>query len=122
MSKGKIMIIDDDPGFLELMRDYFKPLHYEVRIIDNLEDAIHQFRRDRPGVVLLDFNMPLVTGEKFLQLLQGIDPMIRVIVITGHIPEEVEEKFKGLGYFAFFIKSDLSLEKVKEKVDEALSY
>ena len=122
MTKKKILVVDDEIGFTQLLVDYFKPLSYEIKAATNLEDALNVFRNDKPKVVLLDFNMPLVTGEQFLPLLQNVDPMVRVIIITGHIAEEVEEKFKGLGYYAFFKKGDLSLEQLRAKVDEALSY
>ncbi len=122
MAKKKILVVDDEQGFLQLMRDYFKPLGYDVNIASNLEDAIVAFRQERPKVVLLDFNMPLITGEKFLPLLQSVEPMVRAIVVSGCLVEEVEEKFKGLGYFAFFRKGDLSLEKLRQSVDEALAY
>ena len=122
MTKKKILVVDDEDGFLQLMRDYFKPLGYDIRGASNLEDAIVTFRQERPKVVLLDFNMPLITGEKFLPLLQSVEPMVRAIVVTGCLAEEVEEKFKGLGYYAFFRKGDLSLEKLRQSVDEALAY
>ena len=120
--KHKLMIVDDEVGYSQLMVDYFKYHGYDVAAANNLEDALNMFKRERPRVVLLDFNMPIMTGEKFLPLFQGIDPTVRVIVISGVIEEEVEEKFKGMGYFAFFRKGDLSLEKVKQKVAEALGY
>ena len=122
MVKKKIMVVDDEPAFLQLMVDYFSSQGFEVFPASNLEDTITVFRREKPKVILLDFNMPLATGEKLLPLLQSVDPMVRVIVVSGFIEEEVEEKFKGLGYFAFFKKGDLSLEVVKEKVEEALEY
>ncbi len=105
-----------------MLVNYFKSHDYDVNAAGNLEEAVVSCRRQRPKVVLLDFNMPVVTGEKFLPILQGIDPEIRVIVISGCLEQEVEEKFRGLGYFAFFEKGNLLLEKVKEKVDEAFLY
>lgn len=122
MFKGTILIVDDDPVFSSMLKEYFKSHGYDVFMATNHENAINTFRRQQPKVVLLDFNMPVVTGEKFLSILQDINPMIRVIVVTGCIKEEVEEKFKGLGYFAFFEKGSLSLERVKDKVVEALAY
>ncbi len=122
MTKKKIMVVDDEPAFLQLMVDYFNAQGFEVFPAINLEDTITIFRREKPKVILLDFNMPLATGEKLLPLLQSVDPTVRVIVVSGFIEEEVEEKFKGLGYFAFFKKGDLSLEVVKAKVEEALEY
>jgi len=122
MSKKKIMVVDDEPGYSQLMVDYFKFHGYDVTAAKNMSEAVNLFRKERPPVVLLDFSMPVVTGEQVLPMLQNIDPAVRVIVISGVIEEEVEEKFKGLGYFSFFKKGDLSLEKVKEKVEEAFSY
>ena len=121
MADKKLLVIDDEPAFAEMVVEYFRTAGYDIRAAHNLEDAITVFRQHRPRVVLLDFNMPMVTGEKFLPILQNLNPMVKVIVITGCLEEEVESKFKGLGYFGFFEKGNLSLEKVKKKVDEGLS-
>ena len=122
MANRKLMVVDDDPAFLRLIEEYYKNHGFDVATADNLESAISLFRRQRPKVVILDFNMPIVSGEKFLPILQSVDPKVRVIVVTGYLQEEVEEKFKGLGYFAFLKKGDLSLETLQAKVDEALKY
>lgn len=118
----KILVIDDEPNFSQMVVEYFKNSGYDVQFANNVEDAIRVFKKQRPKVVLLDFNMPIVNGDKFLPILQDLEPTVRVIVISGYIEEEVEEKFKGLGYFAFFEKGALSLETVRGKVDEALNY
>ena len=122
MKKNKLLIIDDDLGFLLMAADYFKSHGYKVYTADTGDQAVRIYKRERPKVVLLDFNMPLMTGEKLLPLLQSVDPAVRAIVVTGCIGEEVEERFKGLGYYAFFDKGSLSLESLEEKVKEALNY
>ena len=121
MADKKLLVIDDEPTYVEMVVEFFRTAGYDVRSASNLEDAVRTFRQLKPKVVLLDFNMPMVTGDKFLPILQSLDPSIRVIVVTGCAESEVEEKFKGLGYFAFFEKGDLSLAKVRQKVDEALA-
>ncbi len=120
MNDKKILVIDDEPAFVGLVVEYFNNLGYDARSALNLEDAIKVFRSQKPNVVLLDFNMPMVTGDKFLPILQSMNPHVRVIVVTGCLQDEVEAKFKGLGYFWFFEKGDLSLEKMHAKVEEAL--
>lgn len=120
MAINKLLVVDDEPAFGQMIEQYFKPHGYEVFFTTQLEEAISLFRRHRPRVALLDFNMPLITGEKFMPVLQSMDPLVRVIVVTGHLGEDVEEKFKGLGYYAYFEKGNLSLEMLKAKVDEAL--
>ncbi len=121
MRDKKLLVIDDDSSFSMLVVEFFKSLGYDARAANNFEDAITVFKSQKPAVVLLDFNMPMVTGEKFLPILESMNPHVRVIVITGCLQEEVEAKFKGLGYFAFFEKGNLPLEKVKTKVEEALA-
>lgn len=121
MLEKKLLVIDDEPNFAALVVEFFKNAGYDARMALNLEDAITVFRSQKPSVVLLDFNMPMVTGEKFLPILQTINPHVRVIVVTGCLQEEVEQKFKGLGYYGFFEKGDLSLEKVHSKVEEAIT-
>lgn len=122
MTSKKILVVDDEPGFTQLIVEYFRSMGYETASASNAEEGLRIFKRQRPRVVLLDFNMPLVTGDKFLPAVQELDPMVKVIVMTGCVEEEVEEKFRGLGYFYFFEKGSLSLDKLKLKVDEALSY
>ena len=121
MAAKKLLIVDDEPSFTQLVIEYFRSQGYEAYSANNLEEAINQFKTQRPKVVILDFNMPLVTGEKLLPILQSLEPSVRVIVVTGCLEEEVEDRFKGLGYFGFFEKGTLSLDKLRHKVDEALS-
>ena len=116
-----MLVIDDDPGFAEMVLTYFRGAGCDARAALNLEDAITIYRQQRPKVVILDFNMPMVTGEKFLPILRDMDPSVNVIIVTGCLEAEVERKFKGLDYFAFFEKGNLSLEKLKQKVHEALA-
>ncbi len=116
----QIMILDDDPVFAKTLADYFRINRYEVIEANNLEDAINRYRHKKPKVVLMDFNMPIVSGEKFLPILQSMEPLVKAIVVTGELSENVKESFRGLGYYAFFEKGGLSLEKLRAKVDEAL--
>ena len=110
MAEKKILVIDDEPSFVQMVVEFFRIAGYDARAALNLEDAITAFRQQKPKVVLLDFNMPMVTGEKFLPILQNLNPSVKIIVVTGCLQEEVEQRFKGLGYFAFFEKGNLSLD------------
>lgn len=120
MPKAGILIIDDDKAFAEMLSEFFRGHKYTVAVASTLEEVHQKFQQIRPGVVLLDYSMPVLSGDKMISLLQSLDPMIRVIVITGFPESEVEERFKGLGYFAFFRKGDLELANLKIKVEEAL--
>ncbi len=122
MASKKILVVDDEPGFSQLIAEYFKAMGYDVHCANNVEDAVNLFRKYSHRVVILDFDMPILTGDSFLPILQGMDPAVRAIVVSGCLEEEVEEKFRGLGYFHFFEKGALSLESLRQKVEEAFTH
>lgn len=120
-ARRKVLIVDDDVSYGKMMVALLKVLGYEAILSNHFDDAIEAFRRHRPSVVLLDYNMPLVSGDKFLPLLQQMDPMVRVLVVSGCDETEITESFQGMGYFGFIAKGSLSAESLKEKLNEAFS-
>src|SRR5215216_5918206 len=100
--KKRLMIVDDDPSFLDLMQDYFVSHQYGVACVDDAVKALSTMREKGFKVVVLDYSMPEVMGNELIAMLQHINPQARFIIVTGLRSEEVEQKFKGLGYFACF--------------------
>src|SRR5687767_8572905 len=119
--KRKLLIVDDDKGFLDLLRGYFASHEYEAVCAENASQAIQSMREARFKVVILDYQMPQVNGDDLIAMLQQINPVARFIVVTGHLAEDVEEKFKGLGYFAYFEKAQLPFKALEETVLKAFN-
>ena len=115
----KILIVDDEPDFSATVAVYLRGKGYQVLTATNLEAATQLFRRERPRGILLDLNMPILTGDKFLPVIRALEPQLKVIVVTGVTEDEARERFKGTDTFAIFSKGGLSLETLKAAVDEA---
>ena len=62
MSKGKIMVADDDQNICELLRLYLEKEGYGVTLAHDGEAAVEQFFADTPDLVLLDLMMPKLDG------------------------------------------------------------
>ncbi len=118
-SRRKVLVIDDDEAFARMACDFLKLQGYEALAATDFDSAVELFRKHRPPVVVLDLNMPLVNGDRFLPLLQEVEPRVKAIVVSGCLAEEVESRFAGLGYFAFLEKGTLSLDTLKETIHEA---
>jgi DNA-binding NtrC family response regulator len=118
----RLLVIDDDHGFLDLIRSIFQHSDFDIRCVDKPAEAVNAMREQNFPVVLLDYQLPIVNGNQLIAVLQEINPRTRFIILTGVGGEEVEEKFKGLGYFAFFEKGSLQVEKLREKIQAAFSY
>lgn len=121
MESKKILIVDDETGFTSMMLSFLKSQKYEASAANNLEEAINIFKREKPKVVLLDVNMPIVNGDKFLPVLRSINPSVQVIVISGYPKEDIESRFKSSDYFAFFKKGDFVLADLKKAIEQASS-
>lgn len=62
-NKNKILIVDDEPGVVSLLKDYFEMNDYLVITARNGEEAIRQAEHE-PDIILLDINMPKMDGFK----------------------------------------------------------
>jgi CheY-like chemotaxis protein len=98
----KILIVDDDPQVLEVLRRFFEktPDQYAVQTVANGEDAIAALVLEAPDLVLLDLNMPGVDG---LEVLKHIDRTIPVMIVSGNIDTTPAEALRR-GVFAYLPK------------------
>ena len=55
-ARRRLLIVDDDPEFLESMQDLFEGL-YDITAVDRADQALPVVMRDRPEVVLLDLDL-----------------------------------------------------------------
>lgn len=58
--KTKLLIVDDEPGIVDMMKSYFEP-HYDVLTARNGDEALQKVSA-APDLILLDINMPEMDG------------------------------------------------------------
>lgn len=117
--RKNLLIVDDDHGFLDLLKDVLRGYDYNVVCADKPTDAVSQSRKKAFDVVLLDYQLPQLNGDQLIAIMQEINPRTRFIVLTGLGGEEIEEKFKGRGYFAFFEKGAIDIQKLRDTIVSA---
>lgn len=82
---ARVMVCDDDPTFIILMRDTLEASGFEVIDAADGESALSQYLSFRPDIVLLDVQMPLLSGFEVCQqirALKGSDD-IPILMVTG---------------------------------------
>jgi signal transduction histidine kinase len=84
-STRKVMILDDDKEFNNILRTLLQNAGYRITSIDNGNTALELIKAERPDFVILDLMMPKMSGFEFLQKLQAIpgNEEIRVIIMTA---------------------------------------
>lgn len=91
MNKAKILIVDDNPGMVQLMGRLLAPLG-ETRFAMNGAAALKAMAQSLPDMVLLDAEMPGMDGFEVCKLIKT-DPDFRdvpVIMVTGHSDPDFE--------------------------------
>src|SRR5882672_10831907 len=78
---GKILVVDDEPQNVEVLRRLMIRLGYEVLTASNGDLALQAVVRDRPDLVLLDVNMPGIDGVEVCRRLKA-DPATRLLPVV----------------------------------------
>jgi DNA-binding NtrC family response regulator len=81
---GRLLIVDDDPEFGELVRKVGARLDFDVEVTNDGESFKRKYEAFDPSVTVLDVIMPDIEGIELIQWLgeQGAD--VHVIVVTGY--------------------------------------
>ena len=101
--RTRILVVDDDPNMLRLVRDMLDAAGYEPLVTGAPEDLARLIRTQRPQLVLLDLLLPDRNG---LELLQEIPELsdLPVIVISGHGSDETIARAFELGIDDYIVK------------------
>jgi PAS domain S-box-containing protein len=90
--KENILIIDDEITVCEIARDMLTGLGYTVYVEHDGKSGVelYRIRQATIDLILLDINMPVMGGKQTFEILRGINPRARIIIVTGYGREGVE--------------------------------
>ena len=99
-----VLVVDDDAPILLLMRNLLREFGFEPMVAASGPEAIDLVRKRRPDLVLLDRNMPGMSGDEVLRALREVDhaASVPVLILSGE-PIEPEE-LRALGATAAVLK------------------
>ncbi len=119
---GRLLVIDDEPVVLDLIRDVLKDLshQFDVEVARDAFDAGRLVALFRPQLIFLDLMMPGVDGfEVCARLKRDAATMhTEIIAITGYYTEANMERILGAGA-AGCLKKPLDVTEVRRRVVEA---
>ena len=88
-----ILLVDDEPRFLSLVKAYLVQAGYQVFTAANGREALLISRQEKPDLIILDVMMPELDGYEFLRLHRR-ERNTPVILLTAKVEEE--DKVVGL--------------------------
>ena len=105
MGQKHILVIDDDPGFLLLLRKVLENAGYQVSTAEEGQAGLESAWSNRPDLVISDMDMPVNDGYKTIQMFR-YDPSLRVpvVIVSGVVDARDAQRVLAAGADAFFPK------------------
>ena len=124
MEKNPILIVDDEPSYLELMKDFLNQEGYANVITEsNPLNVLPLLDRTDIDLILLDIFMPEMNGLELLEKIYAVYPGIPVVVITAVHEVQIALKAIKLGAYEFITKppdTDRLLLTIRRAIDTKL--
>lgn len=118
----KIAIVEDDPVISQMYRMKFEADGFDVQLADNGKKGVALVEHFAPDILLLDLQMPEMSGDEALMAIRkqpwGKD--IPVIILTNLGEEEAPKTIRGLGIHSYIVKAELTPRQVVQRVKDAL--
>jgi two-component system, NtrC family, nitrogen regulation response regulator NtrX len=115
-----ILIVDDEPDIRELIAGVLSDEGYGVRMAENAERALEEVRTRTPRLVVLDvFLGSGMDGLSLLKYLKSIDPLLPVIIISGH--GNVETAIAAIRFGAYdYIEKPFKTDRLLHLIERAI--
>jgi CheY-like chemotaxis protein len=101
MSEKRLLVVDDEPEFCELVRKVAADLDYEVQVATNGHTFQSAYLTLQPTLIVMDMVMPEMDGNELVLWLVEQRYAADLVIITGYNPDYAKDarllaEFKGL--------------------------
>lgn len=120
--KIRILIIDDDVGFRDLLRIHLSQMGYQVQVAEDAVAGGRALLAEAPDLIISDVNMPFLDGFELLSLLHADESTasIPVILLSGRSDGDTMAKAVELGA-ADYLTKPVTRDQLLESIEACLT-
>jgi DNA-binding NtrC family response regulator len=115
-----VLVVDDDAAVRDVLEEFLSLKGYHVRGSADGAAAVRELVAAAPGVVLLDIEMPGLSGVDALPTIRAIAPATAVIMVSGTTNVELAKRALAVGAFDYLTKP-VDLPRLLESVETAFA-
>jgi DNA-binding response OmpR family regulator len=116
---GRVLVVDDDPEMRAMLSDFLTIKGYSAQTVPDGATALREIVTAPPDVVLLDINMPGLSGLDALPTIRAVAP--RTVVIMVSATEDAATAKRVLAYGAFdYVVKPIDLQYLSRSIETAL--
>lgn len=118
----RILLVEDDRFLRRACEVSLRQRGFTVATAGDGVEALRQAREERPDLILLDLLMPRMTGTEVLKQLrsEAATKEIPVLILSNSSREQDMEAIRTLGVAGYFVKANLSLQELGDRVTALL--
>ena len=124
MSKGKVLIIDDESDVRDVLKFHLSENNYQIIEAENGQEGIELLKSGdnlvNVGVILCDIRMPKVNGIECIQYIRQEAPGIPIVVVTGFPDTQMAVSLLNEGVKDYLVKP-VEKEKLVSTVENLVS-
>jgi DNA-binding response OmpR family regulator len=118
--KKIILVVDDEEDLREAMKFQLQANGFDVITASDGIEALERLKEKTPDLILLDVNMPRMTGLEFCNHIKDENGELNPAVLIVSARANIEEAFKGLNIKGLIIKP-FDLDELINKAKEIIS-
>jgi len=118
--RRSVLVVDDDPDVRGLLEEFLALKGYHVRVSPDGPTAVRELSGTVPGVILLDIEMPGLSGVDALPTIKAMAPATAVIMVSGTMNVELAKRALAAGAFDYVTKP-VDLPRLLESVETAFA-
>lgn len=118
----RILLVEDDRFLRRACETSLRQRGFAVTTAVDGEEALRAVREAVPDLILLDLLMPKITGLEVLRALRADERTraVPVLVLSNSSREEDVQEVSSLGVAGYFVKANLSLQELGDRVGRLL--
>lgn len=109
----KVLVIDDEPTIRELLSLHLSNAGHQVRIAEDAVAGGHMVIAERPDLIILDVNMPYMSGYELVEALKRDESTKDVPVVLLTSSTDVAERSRQVGAAGYLNKPVLATQLVE---------
>ncbi len=94
----KVLVIDDEEDYRVIISDILRDAGYDVRLAKDGEEGLRLARETPPEIVLVDWMMPRMDGERFSRALRGDAALKNLPVLMLTVKQTADEELEALHF------------------------
>jgi CheY-like chemotaxis protein len=121
MGNERILVVEDEGHVSKTLMALLEFRGFQdVQIANNGHEGVAKYKANRPSIVFMDLEMPVMNGYDSSREIKKYDPRANIVLITGNPQSPFAQKTIAEGYASHILTKPFSLDELLEAIDRSL--